>query len=312
MNRVTTTVALFTVLAFASCKKEEEMPPVTTPMETPLDPATAPRATIDRFSASAGTLMVRDASNGLPAAGAAINFDQAPFITHGLGPDGNHVSYYNFDVQPTALVPIYVFFKPGATTPVDGQLNIINSIPGDAGYNDLWRVIKVNVPNDYVANLVTSYAEIVSKGYTTESTSIVVNCPVVPDGSTASMRVGGGSAGLHQGWYNDKIVYYFTFEEAMYAPDANGLMPLSPIYVTFNVNPPAGGPPSGFVTEAGTNITHNVLGSLPGDVGYSPLWSVSVYDNADFNTVSNFSTAVGANILGMDVMNVNCPMASIN
>jgi hypothetical protein len=312
MNRVTTTVALFAVLALASCKKDEEVPPVTTPMETPMDPATAPRATVDRFSATAGTLMVRDGSNGLPAAGVAINFDQGPFITHGLGPSGNHVSYYNFDVQPTALAPIYVLFKPGATAPVEGQLNIINSIPGDAGYSDFWRVIKVNVPNDYVANLVTSYAEIISKGYTTETTSIVVNCPLVPDGSTAAMRVGGGGAGLHQGWYNDKIVHYFTFEEAMYAPNASGLMPLSPIYVTFNVNPPAGGPPSGFVTEAGTNMTHNVLGSLPGDAGYSPLWSVFVYDNADFNAVTNFDTAVSATILGAGVMNVNCPMASIN
>ncbi len=311
MKRVTIAFALIGVLAFASCKKEEEdvvVPPVA---ETPADPTTAPRATIDRFSSDAGTLMVRDGMNGLPEAGVGINFDQAPFITHGLGPDGEHVQYYNFDVQSTSAAPIYVFFKPGATMPVDGQLNIIDVIPGEAGYNDFWQVTKVNVPADYVANTVSSLSEINSKGYSTEATNMLVNCPVVPDGSCAIKRIGGGSAGLHQGWYKDKIVYYFTFEEAAYTSDSGSLMDTSPIYVTFNVNPPAGGPPSGFVVEAGTVLTHNVLATLPGDANYSPLWSVSVYDNVDFASVSNVSTVEAATILGANVMNVNCPVAVI-
>src|SRR5690349_21387737 len=57
------------------------------------------KVSVDRFSATAGHLMVRDATNGLPAANAAINFDQGPFITKGKGPTGQNVEYYNFDVQ---------------------------------------------------------------------------------------------------------------------------------------------------------------------------------------------------------------------
>lgn len=308
MKRNAIMVLMATTMFFTACKKEEEKMDET-PMESALNPSTAPRQSVDRFSVDAGTLMVRDGSNGLPAANVAINFDQAPFITHGLGPHGEHVKYYNFDVMPLNPAPIYVLFKTGSSTPVSGQLNIVDVIPGDATYNDFWNVVKVYVPQDYRANTVTSVSEIVSKGYATEETTILVNCPIVPEGSTASMRVGSTDTELTMGWYNDKIVYYFNFAEA---PLMGSVMPISPIYVTFNINPnmPGGGPPSGFVTEDGTQ-THNVLFSLPGDSDYSPLWSVSVYDNADFTSVMCSMTASAASVLATDVMTVNCPVAHV-
>ena len=49
-------------------------------------------AAIDRFSAAAGTLMVRDDSGALPGPNEPINFDMPPFITQGLGPGGQVVS----------------------------------------------------------------------------------------------------------------------------------------------------------------------------------------------------------------------------
>ena len=177
------------VLILVGCSKDENPVTVTTP-PTGIDPSTAPKASIDRFSSDAGTLFVRDGSNGLPDANAPINFDQAPFITQGFGPMDEVVKYYNFDVMPVESAPIYVLFKQGASTPVANQLNIVDVIPGDAGYNDFWNVNKVTVPADYVANTVTSYDEIVSKGYAVEKTTTLVNCPIVPNGSTASLRYG--------------------------------------------------------------------------------------------------------------------------
>jgi hypothetical protein len=300
----------FSTIALASCKKDEE---TATPIPTPVtagpavDPSTAPRISVDRFSTTAGTLMVRDGMNGLPDANVAINFDQAPFITSGFGPAGQVTEYYNFDVQPTALVPIWVLFRNGEATPVAGQLNIVDKIPGDNGYNDFWVVRKVTVPTDYVANSVTSYAEIVALGYSIESTNTIVNCPVVPEGSTATKRLAGETNALMQGWYKDKACFYFSFMEH---PLSGGTVPTSPIYVIFNIDPdqPNGGPPSGFVTETGTAQTHNVLATVPGDATYSPLWRVSVIRNADFAAVSNLSSAQGANIMAMNVMNVNCPV----
>lgn len=291
-------------LGFASCSKDDDDNTI-----TGKDPDTASKVSVDRFSSAAGTLMVRDASNGLPAANAPINFDVAPFITKGLSPTGAVTQYYNFDVQSDVPAPIFVLFREGETTPVDGQLNIINVIPGDAGYNDFWLVNKVTVPSDYVANEVTSYSEIQSKGYAIETTTKIVNCPVVPEGSTANKKFGGGSSSLVRGWYKGQVCFYFSFEEKELMA-ANGKVPTSPIYVTFNINPdqPNGGPGSGFVTEMGSDQTHNVLATSPSSGAYSPLWSVNPYDNADFSSVSDISTAQSANVLAMGVALVNCPV----
>ena len=266
------------------------------------------RAVIDRFSEAAGTLMIRDDSGALPGPNEPIDFDQPPFITQGLGPAGQVVQYYNFDVQSVVPAPIWVLFREGEDRPVEGQLNIIDVIPGDEGYNDFWAVTKVTVPADYAANSVRSMAGIMDAGYATETTDIIVNCPVVPRGSTAMLRIGGGSNGLVTGWYKDKVVYYFSFEEKMLS---GATVPLSPIYVAFNVNPPVGGPASGFMAEADGVQTHNVVATLPSDDDYSPLWLVSVYDNADFDAVSDLASAESANILAAGVAAVNCPVVSV-
>ena len=140
-----------------------------------VDPDTAQKASIDRFSMKAGHLFVRDDMNGLPGPNEPVDFDKAPFITKGLGPRGEHISYYNFDVQSTEPAPIYVLFREGESSPVSGQLNIVNVIPGDSAYNDFWEVQKVTVPGYYIANTVTSYQQIVDSGYTIEETTNLVN-----------------------------------------------------------------------------------------------------------------------------------------
>ena len=273
---------------------------------------TAEKVSVDRFSSTAGHLMIRDASNGLPAANAAVNFDQAPFITKGLGPAGQVVEYYNFDVQPVDPAPIYVLFKEGESAPVSGQLNIINVLPGEAGYNDFWQVFKVTVPSNYKANQVASFDEVAGAGYDIEPTMTIVNCPVVPEGSTASKRLGGGSVALVTGWYKEKIVSYFTFEEKAIVA-AGGDVPTSPIYVCFNVNPSetGGGPPSGFKVETGTAQTHNVVATIPSSGSYSPLWVVNAFDNSDFDDVDNLSSAQAATSAGTGLATVNCPVVTV-
>ena len=176
--------SLCVLLLAVSCKKEDDNE--TTPAATAKDINTATRASIDRFSSTAGHLMIRNATNGLPAANAAINFDAAPFITIGLDRTGAQIWYYNFDVQPTTPSPIYVLFKSGASTPLSGQNNIVATIPGNAGYNDFWLMKKVTVPDNYVPNSLTSESEILSSGYTITTTTNIVNCPIVPFSSTAA------------------------------------------------------------------------------------------------------------------------------
>lgn len=287
-------------LSLASCTKDS-----TTTAATGKDITTAEKVSVDRFSSTAGHLMVRSASNGLPAANAAINFDVAPFITKGLSKSGTATEYYNFDVQPVTPVPIYVFFKSGASTPISGQNNVINTIPGETGYSDFWIVNKVTVPDTYVPNSMTSEAEILSSGYNIQKTTTIVNCPVVPYGSTASKKFGGGTQAVTSGWYKSKSVAYFSFGEKDITATSNGQVPISPIYVMFNDN--TTGPASGFKTETSTVQTHNVLATVPSDAGYSPLWNVVVLNNSAFAAVINLSTATAAQVLNPSAAFVNCP-----
>jgi len=295
-----------------SCSNDDDTANDDNSVPVSKDMNTAEKVSVDRFSASAGHLMVRTATNGLPVANAPINMDSGPFITTGLDHDGNTVNYYNFDVQPTTPQPIYVLFKAGSNTPVSGQNNIIDVIPGDAGYNDFWIVKKVTVPDNYVPNSITSASEILNSGYQITPTNSIVNCPVVPFGSTANKSNTAGQASIITvGWYKNKAVAYFSFEESPLTASSSGLVPLSPIYVMFNINPDANnsasGPASGFKTENGTLQTHNVIATLPNESGYSPLWSVLVIDNTNFNEVTNLASASGFpyELAGA---NVNCPV----
>lgn len=304
--KYTTILMLSISLLAISCKKDD-------PAVIVYDHSTTQRTSIDRFSATAGKLFVRVGSE-FPAANSPINMDVTPFITQGYGPNGETVWYYNFDIQSSVPAPIYVLFKEGESMPVSGQLNIIDVIPGETGYSDFWQVHKVTVPSDYTANEVASYGEILNRGYQVQLTDMIVNCPVVPEGSTASLHLNSGTFGAMPGWYRNQAVFYFNFEEKALIATGTGMVPVSPIYVTFNINPdqPNGGPPSGFMTEMGSAQTHNVLATIPADAFYSPLWAVYMYDNADFPNVANLNDAISTNIMVSNAALVNCPVVKIN
>jgi hypothetical protein len=310
MKKIIFLVAAVCGLVVTSCSNNDS--PNVSPIPVSKDINTAVKVSVDRFSTTFGHLQVRTATNGLPAANVPVNFDTEPFITTGLDRTGTSVKYYNFDVQSTIPEDIYIFFKSGSTTPLTGQNNIIPTIPGEVGYNDFWLVNKVIVPDNYVPNSITSEAEVLASGYTVTKTNSIVNCPVVPFGSTASKsNVAGVASVLTIGWYKGKAVAYFNFDEVALTSTSAGLVPTSPIYVTFNIDPaannPASGPASGFKTETGTLQTHNVIATNPADGAYSPLWSVQVLSNVNFGSVSNLATATSFASSPAGA-NVNCPV----
>jgi alcohol dehydrogenase (cytochrome c) len=277
----------------------------------PLDPDQAPIAAVDRFSDKAAHLQLRTPDNHLPGPNEPVDFDTGPFITQGLSPTtGKPVRYYNFDVQTTTPAPVYVLYREGEDKPVAGQLDIIDTLPGEKGYNDFRQVWKVTMPKDYVANTIVDAGALRGAAYKVEQTGTLRNMPVVPDKSTAKARLKGESAELQRAWYQGQVAKFFSFDEA---PLSGSNVPLSPIYVTFNVNPdqPNGGPGSGFKAEPNSEQTHNVPATLPGDAGYSPLWLVAVYDNADWPEVKDLKTALKAKILAPAAATVNCPIVFI-
>ena len=264
---------------------------------------------IDRFSAKAGHLQVRTRANGLPGPGAPIDFDHAPLITQSRGPGGQIVRYYNFDVQPTTPGTIYVLVDGGGR-PVVGQAAIVAAIPGEAGYSDFVRVVEVTVPSTYAPDELRDAGAL--KQLPQRVTGRILNRPIVPAGSVARERLSGASPIVENGWCRGARVSWLRFDETALTEDG-GRVPTSPIYVTFNVNPgaPGGGPPSGFRTEPGGVQTHNVASSIPGDLDYSPLWLVSVYDNASFPAVHDETTLQAARIVAPDVATVNCPIVYV-
>ena len=301
--------SLIALTGAVACSSDDS----TGPREVAKDPVTAPRVAVDRFSPTAGKLFVRSAANPLPGPNQPIDMDTGPFITLGLGPEGEHIKYYNFDVQGTTPAPIFVLYRAGETDPVRDQLNIVDVIPGQEGYNDFWQVLKVTVPANYLANTVTSLDEIRAKGYPIEPTTTIVNCPIVPEGSVARLRLQGGASTLTHGWYRGQVVAYFNFDEApIEALPAGGGVPRAVILVSFTINPdqPLGGPASGFKTEPQSQQTHNVADRLPGQNGYSPLWSVIPWNNASFDTVHDLESATLAPSFPA-AGNVNCPIVSI-
>jgi hypothetical protein len=278
----------------------------------PGDPDHAPIAAVDRFSNQAGTLLLRSTDKRLPGPNEPINFDTPALSTLGLSPKGESVLYYDLDVQSTTPAPVYVLYREGEDAPLEGQLDIIDTLPGEKGYNDFRQIWKVWVPKDYVANTVTDAAALQQAGYKMEKTDALLNMPVVPDKSQGHVRFKGGSLELQRAWYRGQVAKFFVFDEAPLSAPGDKV-PVSPIYDGFNVNPgePNGGVASGFHTEPGTGQTHNVVATVPGDAAYSPLWLRVIYDSAAWDSVHDLETALKAKVIPAEVLTINCPIVSI-
>jgi len=321
---IATAILLLTVVA--SCNKNSLSTPVgknSLALSTTIrkDVIHAPHAYIDRFSSAFGNIFVRTSTNGLPTANTPINMDAAPFIVHGFNPDGTPNTYYNFDVLPVAPDDIYFFYRQSTpTVELKAQNHVIPTKPGDPGYNDFWRINKVMVPDNYVPNTLTNETAILNSGYPIIHTNQLLNCPVVPFGSTAALTYGSNvPQRLITGWYKDSTITYFNFNEAktpLTLTTADGgpvttqtltsdtRVPTADIYVFFANNTD---PSNGFETVPGTTQAHNVIEFNPTQAGYSPLWDVNKIDTSYFSKVTNLAsaTAVPSTAIGAAV---NCPV----
>lgn len=300
------------LLAIVSGCSDEVGPPL-----TPVDPDTAPIASVDRFSDGFATLFKRSGpafdpvnlTPRIPAPNAPIDFD-AVFAVRALGPAGEPITYYSLDIVPQQPARGYVLVANGA--PVAGQLPIIDLLPGEVGYNDFVRVTEVEVGRDYVANAYTSVADleaaVAGDRATLRITDRVENWSAIPRGSTATKRFHGRRITGERVWVRGQVADILLFESGA-GGDAltlsgEGLVPTSPIIVIFaNDMSPA----AGFATEP-DGRTHNAIASLPGQGAYSSLWAHSVGALAGFASVVDFASA-SANIAVANIpVDVNCPV----
>lgn len=212
---------------------------------------------------------------------------------------GEDVSYYDYGVQPNVAVPILAFFQADSPDdPVPDQRNIIDAIPGQPGYSDFWRVYKVLVPDDYVANSIRSLEDAFASGYAIEETGLVVNCPVVNPDATLT----GSSAEPILGWYRGRDVFYF--DHGVRSATEGSVVLDAPIYAFFR--------------EDGSAVAgqRNVIDVLPGMAGYSDLWRVvSVTVDGDYvaNSLTDAQDILDAETAGDVTLEttdiyVNCPV----
>jgi len=225
------------------------------------------------------------------------------------------IQFYNLDVRSKLPASVYVLIDRRGE-PIARQLPIFDEIPGDAGYNDLSRVIEVRFTNDdFQPNSLTFLADIQAAAPETTVTDRIMNCVMVPDGSTANLRFDPTDAvGLHDGWYRVQIVRYLLFEN----PDSRAMVELggqeisAPVMYAFFDNDRD--PTDGFARD-GSGLTHNVVTRLPEQESYSPLWALRVFKLTVFDRVSSVGSAQDNdredNVLYLpEVLIVNAPVVS--
>lgn len=279
-------------------------------------PDFVPIVAVDRFGDSAGVFFQRSLTPSLPAADEPIDFD-ALFLHRALGPNEETIEFYHFDVRSRVPSKIFVLLDRRGD-PIPAQLPIFDEIPGDAGYNDLRQVVEVSVTDrDYRANSITSLADIELAELDTTHTDEVMNCVMVPDGSSATRRFDPLDAtGLQDGWYRDKVVRYLLFEHSRSttAIDFSGAEITAPVMYSFldndtNIN-------DGFALDA-DGATHNVVTRLPTEEGYAPLWALRVFKLDVFDRVASVASAQDNdredNIIDLgEVLVINAPVVSVD
>ncbi len=218
---------------------------------------------------------------------------------------GEAVEYYDFgmhtpladgDSITTAPIWVLVHEMMAGEDPqfVEGQHNIVDVVPGDEGYSDLWQVMLVEVPDGYEPDSIRNTADINAMAYPVTATEMYVNCPVVDEGTELE-----GGERLVQGWYQDTEVYY---------PDFGPNIPFAISIWVFITGMGADGNPQ-FVEGQ-----HNIIDAIPADEGYSAFWRVnlvlvdagyepdSLRDAGDINAMYDVTQT--------DLV-VNCPVVSV-
>jgi len=230
------------------------------------------------------------------------------------------VTYYDFGMAPQVTADIFLLFTANGAA-VAGQHNIVDQIPAglvveknvsDPGTSPFWRVNKVTVNNTYVANAYKSLSDLTGAGLAIVPTTVIINCPLVPAGSTLLNDPGNPTHPISQGWYRGNPVFYFSFEtndqatataaSLVYAPGMGSgtSVYVIPIYVT--------NPPGGAVVLAGQR---NVIDAFLGDPGYSPLWQVTLSTPPAGNTklqTSRLAMSNAAWTFATQPNFVNCPL----
>ncbi len=123
--------------------------------------------------------------------------------------EGEKTYYWDFGVSVPNTADLYRaisgFSESGGPIFVEGQDPVVDTVPGDPGYSDFWRIIFYVVDGDFVPGSARSVAAVRDAGHRIIDPEITVNCPIVDAGARANERV------LNPGWHVGRQIVYFDF-----------------------------------------------------------------------------------------------------
>jgi hypothetical protein len=229
----------------------------------------APALAVDRFSDLAARRLRRSALPSLPGPDAPVDLDAPVFLRPIEGSDGVRRYCYDLDLRPAEPGRFYVFYDALGSY-VLTQFPVVDRVPGDPAYSDLWDVWKVTIPPGFpgdnrIRDIATLEALLrdPASGFTVKRTGSLLNAPIVPEGSRASMKADNrdGEAALMHAWYRGKRAAYFYFEQYL---TSEGRAPVSEMRLRQPVDPV-----SAPVSERPGGLP--VVTAMPGLPAYSPL-----------------------------------------
>ena len=236
----------------------------------------------------AGESPPADAVTGEEGSAEVVRFADASTIVAGFF-RGEVVEYFDFGPivlgEGNTVAPIWV-----VTNGTAEQMNVIDTVPGEADYSPLWQVVEVTFADGVEPRTLRSRAEVeeaeAGGEVTLVETDTVVNCPVL-----------GFDQAEVLGYAKGDLIAYLDLGPVTLAGEENAV---APIWAVTN----------------GVADQHNVVDTVPGDEDYTPLWGVSMVTFAEgvepylLTSAADVEAAVeagDATIEETDVV-VNCPV----
>lgn len=141
--------------------------------------------------------------------------EPATYARHTATLDNGTVSYLDFGARTAlsehgavAVAPIWVFIDgfdaDGAPRMIPDHPTVLDAMPDDPGYSDLWDVRFVLVPDGFDSRAIHSLEDLDASGLQVIPAGMLVNCPIVDGDATTSE-----GHPVRAGWYRDQQVHYF-------------------------------------------------------------------------------------------------------
>ena len=144
-----------------------------------------------------------------------VGVASADYVIERAWRNGEWMGYVDFgtNTRPDSdgnviVAPIWAFVsgfnEDGSPQMIEGHRTMLDVVPGDEGYSDLWAVQFVVVPEGTDSESIHSLSDLEASGLEIVPSGMLVNCPIVPGDATVE-----SGHGVHATWYRGETTHYF-------------------------------------------------------------------------------------------------------